>query len=404
MADTKIEWAQKVWNPVTGCTPISEGCQHCYAKRMAPRLKGRYGYPGDDPFRVTLHEDRLKEPGKWKKPRRIFVCSMADLFHDDVPDEFIDRVWDIMWAHSRHTFIVLTKRVERMVNYVRKRAYRTGFGWTQRDSTFIVPGEFNHYENITMRNECGYLDTSERENEDSDIDWLCTKSGEECDDGDCPVAYRVDEREDLEKIGVADQYTYDSEGYAEDCQWMKYHTRPKYAGAGNVWLGFTAENQERYEERIRLFRGLRDKLGPYAVLFCSLEPLLSPIDFKIKYWPQNEGGPNWSPFTPRDYSDGGGKLAVPVLNWIIAGGETGLGARPMHPDWVRSIRDECRAVGLPFFFKGWGEWAPNCLCDSKLPHRIIDRPQPGKMGCMFRCGKKAAGRLFEGREWNEFPT
>lgn len=347
---TKIEWCDEVWNPVTGCTPISEGCQNCYAKRMATRLAGRFGYPADEPFRVTLHEERLSEPKGWKKPRRVFVCSMADIFHEAVPDEFIDRIWDIMWEHSQHTFLILTKRVDRMVKYVSERAYRRGFGWTDRDSTFIKPGEFNHYDSITMRNECGYLDTSERDN-DSDIDWLCTKTGEECYEGECPVAYQVDERKDLESLGLADQYTYDSDGYAVDCQWMKYHTRPKNAGAGNVWLGFTAENQDRYEERIRKFRHLRGALGPYAVLFCSLEPLLGPIDSKIKYWPENEGGPNWSPLTTRDYSDGGGKLAVPDLNWIIAGQETGPHSRPARPEWFNDVIFQCRRSGILVFVK-----------------------------------------------------
>jgi len=92
MAQTKIEWADAVWNPVTGCTPISEGCKNCYAERMARRLAGRCGYPNNEPFRITLHSDRLNEPLKWKKPRRVFVCSMGDLFHDDVADEYVAKV------------------------------------------------------------------------------------------------------------------------------------------------------------------------------------------------------------------------------------------------------------------------------------------------------------------------
>lgn len=398
MGDTKIEWANVVWNPVTGCTPISEGCQNCYAQRMAKRLG-------------------LDQPLSWKKPKRIFVCSMGDIFHEKVPDELLDQLWDRMWEMKRHTFLLLTKRVERMVEYVTKRAHRRGFGWTERESTFIEPGEFNHYDSITMRNECGYLDTSER-NDDSDIDWLCMKSGEECDFRDCPVAYQIDERSDLKKIGVDDQYKYDSEGYAIDCEWMKYHTRPKNAGAGNVWLGFTAENQEQYEKRIRIFRRIRGVLGPYATLFCSMEPLLSPISFKIKYWPENEGGPNWSPLEKRDYSDGGGRLDVPTLNWVIAGGETGPAARPMHPDWARNLRDQCQAAGVPFFFKQWGEWAihtPSAggnlggdLRSGIVQHVCSDRENDGhyRSGDVYmrRVGKRAAGRLLDGLEWNEAPN
>lgn len=119
---TKIEWLRDVdgnpgetWNPVTGCTPISEGCEHCYAKRMAQRLAGRYGYPRDDPFRPgTVHPDKMDLPLHWKKPRRIFVCSMGDLFHDDIPDIAIDDVLAKCYFASWHTFIFLTKRPENM--------------------------------------------------------------------------------------------------------------------------------------------------------------------------------------------------------------------------------------------------------------------------------------------------
>src|SRR5690606_21334656 len=132
MGQTRIEWADAVWNPITGCTPISEGCENCYARRMAKRLRGRYGYPKDDPFKVTLHPDKLSEPLKWKKPRRIFVCSMGDLFHEDVPFDYITKVFDVMcawrWPNKEaerlgdeslledpgHTFMILTKRPERV--------------------------------------------------------------------------------------------------------------------------------------------------------------------------------------------------------------------------------------------------------------------------------------------------
>jgi protein gp37 len=110
MAQTKIEWCDRVWNPITGCSPVSDGCQNCYAKRMANRLKGRYGYSKDDPFRVTFHPDRLKEPVHWKKPSRIFVCSMGDLFHDDVDGEWLKDIFSIIRAYPHHTFLILTKR------------------------------------------------------------------------------------------------------------------------------------------------------------------------------------------------------------------------------------------------------------------------------------------------------
>lgn len=121
---TKIEWVARpgttpeTWNPVTGCTKISPGCKNCYAERMAKRLAGRFGYPADEPFRVTLHPDRLEKPLKWRKPRTVFVCSMGDLFHSDVPIGFIHNVWAMMTGKSQHTFLILTKRPERMSVFV----------------------------------------------------------------------------------------------------------------------------------------------------------------------------------------------------------------------------------------------------------------------------------------------
>ena len=112
---TNIQWTDVSWNPVTGCTKISPGCKNCYAERFANRLRGRCGYPADDPFRVTLHEDRLEQPLHWKKPRRIFVCSMSDLFHDNVPFPFIHRVFETIHNCPQHTFQILTKRSDRML-------------------------------------------------------------------------------------------------------------------------------------------------------------------------------------------------------------------------------------------------------------------------------------------------
>jgi len=118
MNQTKIEWADATWNPVTGCTPVSEGCEHCYAARMAKRLAGRFGYPKDDPFRVTFHPDRLEEPLHWRKPKKIFVCSMGDLFHEDVPNKWIVAVWSMMAIAPQHTYLILTKRPERMKEFL----------------------------------------------------------------------------------------------------------------------------------------------------------------------------------------------------------------------------------------------------------------------------------------------
>ena len=135
MGDTKIQWAEKVWNPITGCSKVSEGCRFCYAERMAKRLRGRYGYPKDDPFSVTFHEDRLRQPYHWHKPRRIFVCSMGDLFHEDIPFRDIDMIIETAIDCPQHTFLILTKRPKRM------------FTWYTR-TVIIGGGDF--YKNIWL--------------------------------------------------------------------------------------------------------------------------------------------------------------------------------------------------------------------------------------------------------------
>lgn len=149
----------------------------------------------------------------------------------------------------------------------------------------------------------------------------------------------------------------------------------------NVWLGITVVNQEEADRDIPKLRDL-----PAAVRFLSCEPLLGPIDLK---YPTFNGADSFG--------------SLQGLHWVIAGGESGPGARPMHPDWARSLRDQCYAAGVPFLFKQWGEWAPNCLCGTKEAHPDIPRPEPGHMGVMFRCGKKNAGRKLFGRTWDEFP-
>lgn len=123
--NTKIEWTDATWNPVTGCSPMSAGCKNCYAARMAKRLAGRYGYDKDDPFKVTVHKDRMRQPSHWRKPRRIFVCSMGDLFHPGVPDEVIFSVLNKALAgNRRHIYIVLTKRPERMKRWFARHSKR----------------------------------------------------------------------------------------------------------------------------------------------------------------------------------------------------------------------------------------------------------------------------------------
>jgi len=114
---TKIEWCEETWNPVTGCSAISAGCKNCYARRMANRLRGRYGYPKDNPFQITYHPERFDKPRKWKKPRMIFICSMGDLFHHNVPIDWIWNVYNEIYDNPKHIFLVLTKRIDRLVEF-----------------------------------------------------------------------------------------------------------------------------------------------------------------------------------------------------------------------------------------------------------------------------------------------
>lgn len=233
MANSKIEWTESTWNPVTGCTKISAGCANCYAERMAKRLQamGQANYVNG--FKLTLQSQALELPLKWKKPQMIFVNSMSDLFHRDVPLEFIQQVFDVMERASWHTFQVLTKRSERLLEL------------------------------------------------SSILNW-----------------------------------------------------------PDNVWMGVSVENTDH----INRIDDLR--IVPAAIRFLSVEPLLSAI----------EG------------------MNLDNIDWMIVGGESGPGARPIQKNWVRSLRKQCRTAKVPFFFKQWGG-----------------------------TNKKKSGRLLDGRTYDEMP-
>jgi protein gp37 len=231
--NSSIEWTDATWNPLTGCTKVSPGCKHCYAERMALRLKAMGQANYSNGFDLTLHEDMLGQPLTWRKPRTVFVNSMSDLFHKDVPDEFIRRVFEVMRQASRHRFQVLTKRSARLAD---------------------MAGE---------------------------IDW-----------------------------------------------------------PANVWMGVSVENAD-YTFRIDHLR----HTGA-AVMFLSLEPLLGPLP----------------------------DLDLRGIDWVIVGGESGPGARPMASRWVTDIRDQCVEAGVPFFFKQWG-------------------------GVV----KSRTGRVLDGRTWDGMP-
>ena len=229
-----IEWTESTWNPVTGCTKISPGCKHCYAERMAKRLEAM-GQPNyRNGFRLTLQPQVLELPLGWKKPQTIFVNSMSDLFHEDVPLEYIQRVFDVMARAQWHRFQVLTKRADRLAEL------------------------------------------------SSSLEWT-----------------------------------------------------------PNVWMGVSVETDA--------YRGRIDELRSTAAQtkFLSLEPLLGPLQ----------------------------GLDLRQIDWVIVGGESGPRSRPMDPEWVLDLRDQCRRADVPFFFKQWGG-----------------------------ANKKKTGRLLEGRTWDEMPA
>ncbi len=340
MADkSKIEWTDASWNPIRGCSRVSEGCRNCYAERQAARFSG-HGQPyeglaklvhvgrelraGDRidgmearwTGKVELAEDQLEIPLHWRKPRKIFVCSMSDLFHESVPDDWIARIFYIMEQAEWHTFQILTKRAWRMLDW-----YRWWTGGKQRFPQSATP-----------------------------------------------------------------------------------------ALLPSVWLGVSVEDQKTADGRIPLLLET-----PAAVRWVSYEPALGPVNFQcIK---ENE----------ENYFDSlsGIRSIRPCLDWVVCGGESGPGARPMHPGWARSVRDQCQTARVPFFFKQWGEWLPG-EGDGKSPaiwqdgargiHPSVPAGHDGgplyeKFGLLgapgafaLRVCKKAAGRLLDGREWNEFPN
>ena len=238
MGNTKIEWAEKVWNPVTGCTHIgTPGCDNCYARRMSKRLVGRCGYPKDNPFKVTLHPHRLEDPLHWKKPRRIFVCSMGDLFHDKVWFNFQYKVFEMMLYSPQHTFLILTKRPKNAFKSIK---------------TIYFHLRRNH-----------------------------------------------------NRHGLNYQFPLP-----------------------NIWLGVSAENQETFNERVRILLSI-----PAKVHFVSIEPMLGEIDLCVPY------------------GQGVGDLLIDNLNWEIVGAESGPNRRICALEWIRNIIIQCKEASVPVFVK-----------------------------------------------------
>ena len=361
---TRIEWTQKTWNPIVGCSIVSPGCTNCYAMKMAARLEamcvasgaayeadhGRFksGSSGLLHYRgltqpskagsvwtgkVTLApESIIRAPLSRRQPTMYFVNSMSDLFHEDVPDEWIDRVFAIMAMCPQHTFQVLTKRSERMRVYM---------------NTWTVSDIFKRQRLIIQHKSAGALT------------W----------------------------------------------KWP----------LPNVWLGVSTERQQEADERVP------DLLAtPAAVRFVSAEPLLGPVDFERILFVREiyESGAHhyvdvlrggfWSPKEhsfrssqdgePKNHFTNHSDIKDQLLNWVIVGGESGHGARPMHPDWARAIRDQCQAANVPFFFKQWGEFVSVSEVAGPGAHFSFEDG-----ATVRRTGKKLAGRLLDGVEHNHMP-
>ena len=348
--NSTIEWTDATWNPVRGCSIVSKGCTNCYAMRQAHRFSG-VGKPYEGLTKLTkggpvwtgkvrfVHE-LLDAPLHWRKPRRIFINSMSDLFHEDVDAVSIGSVLGIAAACPQHTFQVLTKRPQRMLDILRSEKF---------------------------------LD-----------------------------AYETSEA-------------------------MYTHNETPWPPA-NVWLGVSVEDQASADERIPLLLQT-----PAAVRWISAEPLLGPITLRREI--SSKSGP--TPCAPEswevsdwlsgwrgslDHKRHGAGHASPGLNWVVAGGESGPGARPSHPDWFRSLRDQCAAVGVPYFFKQWGAWLPWGQNAAALErHRLQPSPairydeEGDRYSCtsellsnplcqIFNVGKRAAGRVLDGRTHDEYPA
>lgn len=316
---TGIEWTDATWNPATGCTKVSPGCDNCYAETFSERFRGKPGHYFEGGFDIQLRPDKLVQPLRWKKPRRIFVNSMSDLFHKDVPDEYIAKVFAVMAAAEHHTFQVLTKRPARMRSLLNDREFLASV-W----------------------------------------EWCVELIGESRADA-----------------------LWDG---SEEVPWP----------LPNVWLGVSAEDQKWADIRIPV---LLDT--PAAVRFISAEPLLGPINLEMLAGSTL----GWNALDDES-------IAHPALDWVIVGGESGHNARPMHPAWATSLRDQCAHAEVPFLFKQWGEWAPGILDFGSRTGTVgigfrsipyVDGRYGGELASMTRIGKKAAGRELDGRTWDEFP-
>jgi len=308
MAKTKIDWCDEVWNPIVGCSRVSAGCDNCYAARMAHRLTGNVKvidkYMAVEAWdgHVQFDEKSLGQPLLWHKPKRIFVNSMGDIFHKNVPTKWIDDVLEIISACPQHTFMILTKRPE----LIEEKLY-----------------------GVTIDNPC-------------------------------------------RELGGGDYLP-------------------------NLWLGVSVEDQKTADERIPLLLQTTA-----AHRFISVEPMLGEVDIMHTVWnhtPESAITPHMKIYDKTTMQ----APLLPGINWVICGGENGPGARPIHPDWVNNLYDQCSCASVPFFFKGWGEHLPLYYASSE---QILKHKDVGVFADMptYRVGKAVSGHLLNNREIREIPA
>lgn len=468
--NTRIEWTDATWNPVTGCTRVSEGCRNCYIERTPAfriqRRKFEHGTTG-----VQLHPDRLDQPLKWKRPRRIFVNSLSDLFHEDVPDEFIDDVMRAMANTKRHVYQVLTKRPERMRDYLS--------GWWKRCYQDSETGDY-----IPV-NPCPHIwfgvSVESQETADERIplllqtpaavrfvsaepllspinlsQWL--KGGHDNDDKRYAGVSFGGDRSITSGTGRIDMEgkSQGRHGAGERISATTVHCGRETLQSGSasgrmdgkqktIHPSSHGDQSQGWEQEQELSRQSRtgdahweyysqfQKAGSQTQGATRREEHICEIDRasgvgdqepvgrsgndtegsrrEIRYFPAQRVG---------DLSSQNVE-ARSLISWLIAGGESGPGARPMHPDWARSIRDQCQAADVPLFFKQWGEWTPGenvirragmietaTWWDGKWnvgrENLATDAGHRDDEPDLYRVGKKAAGAMLDGREWRQFPT
>jgi protein gp37 len=330
---TKIGWTDSTWPVVTGCTHLSDGCDNCYAARLTSgRLKHLPAYAGlaeNGRFNGTIRclPDRLDWPVHWRKPRRVFVSDMADLFHEGVPDGYIARVWDVMGQHQQHTYQVLTKRHARMRSWMRRWADRTGDRASDKASG--MPPMPRGGEAVRA----------------------CYTSGRARLFADM-----------LDNMGEPPEgCAYPPYDWMEG--WRFWPTE-----LFNIWLGVSAENQKWADIRIP---SLLDT--PAAMRFISAEPLLGPIDLRVHlngHCPEHD--------FPGGFCVQRNHRGVQHLSWVIVGGESGPGHRPMEIGWLESIVGQCRDAGVPVFVKQ--DSGPRAGQQGRIPDDLWVQEFPAAAG------------------------